>query len=76
MYMMVNVLTRTLQGQPEVVVKILDHILSTQFMEESSQKEYSDAVKSFEGARLGEIQRIAMAFPDYLLVRGSCIERH
>ncbi|GAB7356132.1 hypothetical protein MBLNU459_g6730t1 [Dothideomycetes sp. NU459] len=67
MHMVVNVLTRTLQGQPELVVKILDYILSMQFVEEPSQKEYADAVRSFQGARLGEIQRIAMTFPDYLL---------
>lgn len=66
---MVNVLTRALQGQPELVVKMLDYILSIQFAAESSQKDYSDAVRSFQGARLGEIQRIAMVFPDYLLVR-------
>ncbi|KAI5196351.1 hypothetical protein E4T39_07845 [Aureobasidium subglaciale] len=63
----VNVLVKTLQGQPELVVKILDYCLSLQYPDDGSNKEYSAAVKGFQGARLGEMQRIAMSFPDYLL---------
>ncbi|THX84364.1 hypothetical protein D6D04_02488 [Aureobasidium pullulans] len=63
----VNVLVKTLQGQPELVVKILDYCLSLQYPDDGSNKDYSAAVKNFQGARLGEMQRIAMSFPDYLL---------
>ncbi|KAI4849421.1 hypothetical protein E4T44_03358, partial [Aureobasidium sp. EXF-8845] len=63
----VNVLVKTLQGQPELVVKILDYCLSLQYTDDPSNKDYSAAVKNFQGARLGEMQRIAMSFPDYLL---------
>jgi exportin-5 len=63
----VNVLVKTLQGQPELVVKILDYCLSLQYADDPSNKDYSAAVKNFQGARLGEMQRIAMSFPDYLL---------
>lgn len=63
----VNVLVKTLQGQPELVVKILDYCLSLQYSDDGSNKDYSAAVKNFQGARLGEMQRIAMSFPDYLL---------
>jgi exportin-5 len=63
----VNVLVKTLQGQPELVVKILDYCLSLEYTDDPSNKDYSAAVKNFQGARLGEMQRIAMSFPDYLL---------
>jgi exportin-5 len=63
----VNVLVKTLQGQPELVVKILDYCLSLEYADDPSNKDYSAAVKNFQGARLGEMQRIAMSFPDYLL---------
>jgi len=63
----VNVLVKTLQGQPELVVKILDYCLSLQYPDDGSNKDYSAAVKNFQGARLGEMQRLAMSFPDYLL---------
>jgi exportin-5 len=63
----VNVLVKTLQGQPELVVKILDYCLSLQYADDPTNKDYSAAVKNFQGARLGEMQRIAMSFPDYLL---------
>jgi exportin-5 len=67
MHIAVNVLVKTLQGQPELVVKILDYCLSLDYTDDGSNKDYSAAVKSFQGARLGEMQRIAMSFPDYLL---------
>lgn len=67
MHIAVNVLVKTLQGQPELVVKILDYCLSLQYTDDTSNKDYSAAVKNFQGARLGEIQRIAMSYPDYLL---------
>lgn len=63
----VNVLVKTLQGQPELVVKLLDYCLSLQYDDDGSNKDYSAALKNFQGARLGEMQRIAMSFPDYLL---------
>ena len=73
MHIVVNVLIKTLQGQPELVVKVLDYCLSLQYTDNSSNRDYSAAVKSFQGARLSEIQRVAMSFPDYLRVRTSGI---
>lgn len=70
MHMVVNTLVKTLyQGQPELVVKVLDYVMGLTMAEFPSQKEYTDALKTFEGARLGEMHRIAITFSDYLLVR-------
>ena len=68
MHMVVNTLVKTLyQGQPELVIKVLEYVMSLSLPEQPS-KDYTDALKTFEGARLGELQRIAITFPDYLLV--------
>lgn len=70
MHMVVNTLVKTLyQGQPELVVKVLDYVMGLTMAEFPSQKEYTDALKTFEGARLGEMHRIAITFSDYLLVK-------
>lgn len=69
MHMVVNTLCKTLyKGQPELVVKILDYVLSLSVPEFPAQKEYMDALKNFEGARLTEVHRIAFSFADYLVV--------
>lgn len=69
MHMVVNTLCKTLyKGQPELVVKILDYVMSLKMDEIPTDKAYTDSLKSFEGARLGELHRIAFTFSDYLLV--------
>lgn len=68
-HMVVNTLCKTLlKGQPELVVKVLDYVMSLNLPDIPTHKEYTDSLKTFEGARLGELHRIAYTFPDYLLV--------
>lgn len=70
MHMVVNTLCKTLyKGQPELVVKVLDYSMSLRLPEVPSQKDYTESLKTFEGARLGEMHRIAFSFADYLLVK-------
>lgn len=69
MHMVVNTLIKTLyKGQPELVVEVLDYSMTMRFPDMAEHKEYTAALKNFEGAREGEMHRIALSFPDYLLV--------
>jgi len=55
-------------SQTEQVVKVLDYFMGLELPELPLEKDYTDALKAFEGARLCELQRLASLFPDCLLV--------
>jgi len=69
MHMVINTISKSLfVSQVELVVKALDYVMSLNLPELPLEKDYTDALKGFEAARLGELHRLALFFPDCLLV--------
>ncbi|KAK8156679.1 armadillo-type protein [Phyllosticta citrichinensis] len=65
--LMVTFATRALHNRPNFAVQVLSYILNLPIREEPSAPQYSEAVKGLDQACAGEMQRLAMAFPDNFL---------
>ena len=59
---------RTLESpSPSFVLSVVQHLLTMRLYENPAHIAFSDAVKMFEGLRVVELQKLAMAFPNDLL---------
>ncbi|KAK7529994.1 armadillo-type protein [Phyllosticta citribraziliensis] len=65
--LMVTFATRALHNRPHFAVQVLSYILNLPIHEEASAPQYSEAVKGLDQACAGEMQRLAMSFPDNFL---------
>ena len=66
--LMVTFSTTTLDNRPELMLKILEHILLTRPAEYPANHSYTDAVKELMNICTTEIQRLAMKMPDHLML--------
>ena len=60
--------TTALENRPNLMLKILEHILLTRPVEYPANHAYTDAVKELLNICTTEIQRLAMKMPDHLMV--------
>ncbi|KAF8539445.1 armadillo-type protein [Trichophaea hybrida] len=66
--LMVTFSTTALDNRPELMLKILEHILLTRPADYAANHAYTDAVKELMNVCTTEIQRLAMKMPDHLMV--------
>jgi exportin-5 len=65
---MVTFSTSALDNRPDLMLKILEHILLTRPAEFHANHAYTDALKELMNICTTEIQRLAMKMPDHLMV--------
>lgn len=63
----VHIVTRVLPAQSDFIIALLNYLFNQDMQDDPNSPEYSDAVRTFQSSRMQELQRVAMAFPDYLL---------
>jgi len=66
--LMVTFSTTALDNRPDLMLKILEHILLTRPAEYLANHAYTDALKELMNICTTEIQRLAMKMPDHLMV--------
>jgi exportin-5 len=66
--LMVTFSTTALDNKPQLMLKILEHILLTRPAECPTNHAYTDSVKELMNVCTTEIQRLAMKMPDHLMV--------
>ncbi|KAA8913607.1 armadillo-type protein [Sphaerosporella brunnea] len=73
--LMVTFSTMALDNRPDLMLKILEHILLTRPTEFPANHAYTDALKELMNICTNEIQRLAMKMPDHLMVVYDQLER-
>jgi exportin-5 len=73
--LMVTFSTSALDNRPELMFKILEHILLTRPAEYPANHAYTDALKELMNICTTEVQRLAMKMPDHLMVVYEQLER-
>ncbi|KAK3718670.1 karyopherin [Vermiconidia calcicola] len=58
---------RTIKPEPSFVLHIVQHLLTMRLYDNPDHTIFSDAVKAFEGLRVLELQKLALAFSNELL---------
>ena len=58
---------RTINPDPAFVLHVVQHLLTMRLYDNPSHTTFSDAVKAFEGLRVLELQKLALAFSNELL---------
>lgn len=58
---------KTIKPQPHFVLRIVQHLLTMRLHDDPAHATFSDAVKAFEGLRVVELQKLALAFSNELL---------
>ncbi|KAK8254364.1 armadillo-type protein [Phyllosticta capitalensis] len=72
--LMVTFATRPLQSRPNFAVQVLSYILNLPIHDDASAPLYSEAAKGLDQACTGEMQRLAMTFPDDFLTIYDSLE--
>lgn len=62
----VHIVTRILPAQSDIALATLNYLFNMNIPDDPSRPEYSESVKLFQSARMQELQRVAITFPDYL----------
>ena len=60
-----------LKRNPQFAFKVFDYILDTRCPADPAYAAYTDAVADLQAFSLHQLQRLAMRFPDYLIVSGA-----
>lgn len=60
--------TGPLKRNAQFIFKLVEYTLETHCPDDSALEAYSEAVKDLHGFCLHQLQRLAMRFPDYLVV--------
>ena len=60
-----------LKRNPQFAFKVFDYILDTRCPADPAYAAYTDAVSDLQAFSLHQLQRLAMRFPDYLIVSGA-----
>ena len=63
--------TGPLKRNPQFAFKVFDYILDTKCPADPAYAAYTDAVSDLQAFSLHQLQRLAMRFPDYLIVSGA-----
>ena len=58
---------RTIKPEPAFVLHVVQHLLTMRLYDNPAHATFSDAVKGFEGLRVVELQKLALAFSNELL---------
>jgi hypothetical protein len=70
--------TGPLKRNAPFALRVFEYTLETKCPDDPTSEAYSDAVKDLHAFCLHQLQRLAMRFPDYLIVRGAtfqCVPR-
>lgn len=65
--------TTALDNNPNLMLRVLEHILMTWPALQPENRAYNDAVKDLQAESMVELQRLAAKMPDHLLVRDPSV---